>query len=148
MGVGYRRIPCQGANLIHKISVKTNSRVEFQEITGKVADIVRKSGVTSGVCHVFVPHTTAAVMVNEHADPSVVADIAAQLDKMAPQSGGYRHLEGNSPAHIKAALIGDSETLFIEDGRLVLGTWQGLFFAEFDGPRSRSVLVKIAADRD
>jgi secondary thiamine-phosphate synthase enzyme len=133
--------------LIHTISVKTGSRVEFQEITPQVMDVVRESGVTSGVCHVFVPHTTAAVMINEHADPSVVADITAQLDELAPRDRHYRHLEGNSPAHIKAALIGGSETLLIEDGRLVLGTWQGLFFAEFDGPRSRSVLVKIAADQ-
>jgi secondary thiamine-phosphate synthase enzyme len=134
--------------LIDKISIKTSSKVEFQEITDKVADIVTKSGVKSGVCHVFVPHTTAAVMVNEHADPSVVADITAHLDEMAPQNSSYLHLEGNSPAHIKAAVIGGSETLFIEDGRLVLGTWQGLFFAEFDGPRSRRLLVKIMADRD
>jgi secondary thiamine-phosphate synthase enzyme len=134
--------------LIHEINVKTKSKVEFQEITEKVADIVRESGVRRGVCCVYVPHTTAAVMVNEHADPSVVEDIAAQLDKMAPQHAGYRHAEGNSPAHIKAALIGGSATLFIEDGRLVLGTWQGLFFAEFDGPRSRRLLVKITADRD
>jgi secondary thiamine-phosphate synthase enzyme len=133
--------------LIHKLSVKTSSRVEFQEITGQVEDIVRKSGVRSGVCHVFVPHTTAGLLVNEHADPSVVVDIAAQLDEMSPQNRSYRHLEGNSPAHIKAAIVGGSQTLFIEDGRLVLGTWQGLFFAEFDGPRSRSVLVKITADK-
>jgi secondary thiamine-phosphate synthase enzyme len=132
--------------LIHKFTVKTGSRVEFQEITHQVADIVRESGVTSGVCYVFVPHTTAGIMVNEHADPSVVADIAARLEEMVPRDRPYRHLEGNSPAHIKASIIGDSETLLIEDGRLVLGTWQGLFFAEFDGPRSRSVLVKVMAD--
>jgi secondary thiamine-phosphate synthase enzyme len=132
--------------MIHRIGIKTGSRVEFQEITDKVADVVRESGVKSGVCYVFVPHTTAGVMVNEHADPSVVADIAAQLEEVAPRDRHYRHLEGNSPAHIKAAIIGDSETLLIEDGRLVLGTWQGLFFAEFDGPRNRSVLVKVTAD--
>jgi secondary thiamine-phosphate synthase enzyme len=121
--------------------------VEFQEITGKVRDVVQASGVRSGVCYVFVPHTTAGVMVNEHADPSVVADIAAQLDVMVPQHRNYRHLEGNSPAHIKATLVGDSETLFIEDGKLVLGTWQGIFFSEFDGPRNRNVLVKIVPDK-
>jgi secondary thiamine-phosphate synthase enzyme len=132
--------------LIHKIGVRTGARVEFQEITDEVSKIVRESGVKSGICHVFVPHTTAGLMVNEHADPSVVADIAAQLDEMVPQNRRYRHLEGNSPAHIKAAIVGGSQTLLIEDGRLVLGTWQGLFFAEFDGPRSRSVLVKITAD--
>jgi secondary thiamine-phosphate synthase enzyme len=132
--------------LIHKVDIKTNSSVEFQEITDKVRDIVVRSGVKSGVCHVFVPHTTAGVMINEHADPSVVEDIAAQLDLMVPQHRNYRHLEGNSPAHIKASLIGSSQTLFIEDGNLVLGTWQGIFFCEFDGPRNRSVLVKIVAD--
>jgi secondary thiamine-phosphate synthase enzyme len=135
-------------NVIHNLNVKTGTRVEFREITAEVADIVWESGVGSGVCHVFVPHTTAGVMVNEHADPGVVADIAAQLEEMVPQGRQYRHLEGNSPAHIKATIVGPSETLLVEDGRLVLGTWQGLFFAEFDGPRSRRVLVKVTADRD
>jgi len=132
--------------LIHKIDIKTNAQVEFQEITAGVADIVRVSGVRNGICYVFVPHTTAGVMVNEHADPSVAGDIAAQLDKIVPEHGNYRHLEGNSPAHIKATIVGDSETLFIEDGKLVLGTWQGIFFCEFDGPRNRHVLVKIIAE--
>ncbi len=132
--------------MIHKVDITTSSKVEFQEITAKVRDIVGGSGVRKGACHVFVPHTTAGVVVNEHADPSVVEDIAAQLDKMVPESRDYRHLEGNSPAHIKATIIGDSETLFIEDGRLVLGTWQGIFFCEFDGPRNRHVLVKIIAE--
>jgi len=141
-------VPHQEVRVIHRLSIKTSSKVEFQEITGKIEDIVRKSGVRSGICHVFVPHTTAGVMINEHADPSVVADITAQLEEIVPQDRSYRHLEGNSPAHIKAAIISGSQTLFIEDGRLVLGTWQGLFFTEFDGPRSRSVLVKITADRD
>lgn len=132
--------------MIHKIEIKTSSQVEFQEITVKVRDIVAESGIKSGVCYVFVPHTTAGVMVNEHADPSVVEDIAAQLDIMVPQHKSYRHLEGNSPAHIKAAIVGDSETLFIEDGKLVLGTWQGVFFCEFDGPRNRNVMVRIVPD--
>lgn len=126
-----------------KLDIKTKSKVEFQEITPRVREVVQASGVKSGICYVFVPHTTAGVMVNEHADPSVVEDIAAQLDKIVPQHQDYRHLEGNSPAHIKATIIGDSETLFIEDGRLVLGTWQGIFFGEFDGPRNRNVFVKI-----
>jgi secondary thiamine-phosphate synthase enzyme len=132
--------------LITKIDIKTKSRIEFLEITGEIRNIVGQSGVKSGVCYVFVPHTTAGILVNEHADPAVVADIAAQLDAVAPQHKNYRHTEGNAPAHIKASLIGDSRALFIEDGRLVLGTWQGIFFGEFDGPRSRSVLVKIIAD--
>ncbi|MFH1647410.1 MAG: secondary thiamine-phosphate synthase enzyme YjbQ [Chloroflexota bacterium] len=132
--------------MIHRLDIKTGSRVEFQDVTSKIREIVGGSGVKSGICYVFVPHTTAAVMVNEHADPSVVEDIAAQLEVMAPQHDKYRHREGNSPTHVKASLIGDSETVFIEDGKLVLGTWQGVFFCEFDGPRSRHLLVKILAD--
>ena len=132
--------------MIHKVDIKTLSRVDFQDITSVVNDIVAKSGVESGVCYIFVPHTTAGVMVNEHADPDVVKDIIMQLDAMVPQHDGYRHREGNSPAHIKATLIGDSETLFIEENRLVLGTWQGIFFGEFDGPRNRHIYVKIIAD--
>ena len=132
--------------MIHKLEIKTRSCVEFQDITSRIRDIVAASGVKSGVCYIFVPHTTAGLLINEHADPAVVEDIAAQLDVLAPQNKSYRHTEGNSPAHIKAGLVGDSRTLFIEDDTLVLGTWQGVFFAEFDGPRSRSVLVKVAAD--
>jgi secondary thiamine-phosphate synthase enzyme len=133
--------------LIHKLDIKTHLQVEFQEITTRVREIVEASGVKSGVCHVFVPHTTAGILVNEHADPSVVEDINAQLEIMAPQHKKYRHMEGNSPAHIKASMMGDSRTLFIEEGKLVLGTWQGIFFCEFDGPRDRSVLVKVLADK-
>jgi len=131
---------------MHKLNIKTRSRVEFQEITDKVKDIVKESGVESGICVVYVPHTTAGVMINEHADPDVVEDIAAQLESIAPLSGRYRHSEGNSAAHIKASLIGSSATVIVQYGELVLGTWQGIFFGEFDGPRSRSVLVKIVAD--
>ncbi len=132
--------------MIHKVDIKTVSRVDFQDITRLVNDVVARSGVTSGVCYIFVPHTTAGVMVNEHADPDVVKDIIEQLDTMVPQHDRYRHREGNSPAHIKVTLIGDSETLFIEEGRLVLGTWQGIFFGEFDGPRNRHIYIKIIAD--
>jgi secondary thiamine-phosphate synthase enzyme len=129
------------------LNIKTSSRVELQDITSEVRNIIEKSGVASGVCHILVPHTTAGIMVNEHADPSVAEDIASQLEEIVPRHRNYRHLEGNSPAHIKASLLGDSRTLFIEDGKLVLGTWQGIFFCEFDGPRSRHVMVKIVADR-
>ena len=135
-------------NLIHKLDIKTNSQVEFQEITSRVRSIVEAGGIKSGVCCIFVPHTTAGILVNEHADPSVVEDISAQLEEIAPEKKTYRHIEGNSPAHIKASLAGDSRTLFIEGGKLVLGTWQGIFFCEFDGPRNRSVLVKLIADKD
>jgi secondary thiamine-phosphate synthase enzyme len=133
--------------MLHRLKIETQSRVEFLDVTAKVQDIVARSGVRNGICYIFVPHTTAGIMVNEHADPAVVADIDAQLDTIAPQHKDYRHIEGNATAHIKASLIGDSRTFFIEDGRLVLGTWQGIFFGEFDGPRSRRLLVKITADQ-
>ena len=133
--------------MIYKLSIKTRSKVEFQDITHEVQKTVQSGGTLNGICYVYVPHTTAAVTINEHADPRVVDDIAAQLDEIAPQNKHYRHMEGNSPAHIKASLMGDSRILFIEDGKLVLGTWQGIFFGEFDGPRIRSVLVKIAVDK-
>ena len=128
------------------VDIKTSTRVEFRDITAKVRDIVAASGIENGVCCIFVPHTTAGITVNEHADPDVVADIAAQLDAMVPQHNKYRHREGNSPAHIKAVLVGDAETLLIENGDLVLGTWQGIFFTEFDGPRNRHFYVKVVAD--
>jgi secondary thiamine-phosphate synthase enzyme len=134
--------------MMHKLDIKTHSQVEFQEITNKVREVVKESGVTSGICVVYVPHTTAGVMINEHADPDVVDDIAAQLEVMAPQRGNYKHGEGNSAAHIKATLIGSSVTVIVQHGELSLGTWQGIFFGEFDGPRNRSLLVKIIADKD
>lgn len=134
--------------MITRIEIKTRSRVEFQDITDRIRDVVAASHIRNGLCFLFVPHTTAGIMVNEHADPAVVVDIAVQLETIAPQHKDYRHAEGNAPAHIKASLIGDSRTFFIEDGRLVLGTWQGIFFSEFDGPRSRTVLVKITADKN
>jgi secondary thiamine-phosphate synthase enzyme len=133
--------------LINKLDIKTNSKIEFQEITGRLKSLVEASGIKSGICHIFVPHTTAGILVNEHADPSVVEDISAQLEELAPQKKSYRHIEGNAPAHIKASLMGDSRTLLIEGGKLTLGTWQGIFFCEFDGPRNRSVLVKLIADK-
>jgi len=130
----------------HRLSVRTRSKVEFQNITRAVQEVVDSSRIENGVCYVFVPHTTAAVTLNEQADPSVVEDIAEQLESIVPQHGNYHHSEGNSPAHIKASLFGSSEMVLVDDGRLVLGTWQGIFFCEFDGPRSRSVLVKILPD--
>ncbi len=134
--------------MIHKIDIKTNSQVEFQEITKKVREVVRESKIKSGICVVYVPHTTAGMMINEHADPDVVEDIAAQLELIAPQRGNYKHGEGNAAAHIKTALIGSSVTLIVQYGELSLGTWQGVFFCEFDGPRNRSALVKLIADKD
>ena len=128
-------------------TIKTSSQFEMIDITDRVQEIVDKTGVQNGVCHVFVPHTTAAVTINENADPAVPRDILTILDRLVPLSGGYRHTEGNSAAHAKSSLVGASETVFVTDGRLILGTWQSLFFCEFDGPRSRRVIVRaISSD--
>jgi secondary thiamine-phosphate synthase enzyme len=132
--------------LIHRFTKSTKGRVELQDITGDVRRLVESSGVESGICYVYIPHTTAGVAINEHADPAVVEDIASQLEALIPQIGSYRHMEGNAPAHIKSTLTGNSTMVFIEDGKPVLGTWQGIFLCEFDGPRNRNVLVKIVAD--
>jgi len=129
--------------VLKRFTLSTHSQTEFINITPSVEKIVRESGVKEGVCWVFVPHTTAGITINEGADPSVRRDILSQLNKMVPFRGDYEHLEGNSPAHIKSSLVGSSEAIFIQEGRLVLGTWQSLYFCEFDGPRHRQVMVKI-----
>jgi len=125
--------------------VRTGSTVEFVDITDRVRDIISRSKVTEGMCTVFVPHTTAAVTINENADPDVVRDMIMELEKIVPASDNYSHAEGNSAAHIKSSLMGVSETLLVDDGRPVLGTWQGIYFCEFDGPRNRKVYVKISS---
>ena len=127
--------------MIHK--VKTRSQTELIDITSEIQELVRISGIDNGICMLFVPHTTAAVTINESADPSVKADILMVLNTVIPWKAEYRHLEGNSPAHVKSSMIGPSELLAIENGRLVLGTWQGIFFCEFDGPRTRKIHVKF-----
>ena len=124
-------------------SIETRDRTEWQDITALVADAVASSGVAHGVCHVFVPHTTAGVTINENADPSVVRDINATLDRLVPWSGDYTHREGNSAAHIKSVLVGSSVAVAVEGGELRLGTWQGIYFCEFDGPRHRQVQVQV-----
>lgn len=129
--------------MLTTLTVRTTARTEFIDITPQVAEAVRASGVTEGLCHLFVPHTTAAITINENADPTVKADILMVLNKVISDREAYRHLEGNSPAHIKASLVGPSLTVIITGGRLLLGTWQGLFFCEFDGPRTRKVHLKI-----
>jgi secondary thiamine-phosphate synthase enzyme len=126
-------------------TLRTTARCEMIDITDRVAALVKESGIQDGSCLVFVPHTTAAVTINENADPDVPRDILASLDRIIPLSDRYRHAEGNAAAHIKASLFGASQTVFIESGRLVLGTWQSLFFCEFDGPRTRQVLVGLTA---
>lgn len=128
---------------VTEFKVSTSARDEFIDITGKVRDAVTESGIEDGTCHIFVPHTTAAVTINEGADPAVTRDIIMELDKAIPHSDGYAHAEGNSAAHIKTTLVGPSETVFVEAGNLMLGTWQSVYFCEFDGPRSRKVTVKV-----
>ena len=127
------------------IEVKTQAREELVDITARVREEVVSSGVKDGICYVYVPHTTAAVTINESADPSVKEDIMMTLRKIVPNSLPYRHSEGNSPAHVKASLIGSSVKVIIDEGKLALGTWQGIFFCEFDGPRSRNVFIKVSS---
>jgi secondary thiamine-phosphate synthase enzyme len=127
------------------LTVKTKSRTELVDITSQVQDMVQASDIKQGLCFLYVPHTTAAVTINESADPSVRADMLMVLNQIIPWQAGYRHLEGNSPAHIKSTLVGASELIAIENKRLVLGTWQGIFFCEFDGPRTRKVHLRLSA---
>jgi len=129
--------------MIQTFQVKTSKQTEFIDITRSVQEAVKKTGVEEGICFIFIPHTTAAVTINENADPSVSQDIIMELNKVVPFQDRYQHLEGNSPAHIKASLIGCSQTVFVESGKLALGTWQGIFFCEFDGPRNRKVYVNV-----
>ena len=130
--------------MIEKISVPSKSREEFIDITGKVQQVVKKSGVRDGVCVVYVPHTTAGLTVNENADPSVSRDILAALKRLVPRDDpDYRHAEGNSDSHLKSSLVGFSHMIPISNSSLTLGTWQGIFFCEFDGPRNRSALVQV-----
>ena len=133
--------------MLETIDVRTSRRTELIDVTDKVHAVIHASGVKSGVVTCYVPHTTAAVTIQENADPSVVSDLLARLEVLAPANlPEYRHMEGNSDAHIKTSMLGTSDQVFIEDGRLVLGTWQSIYFAEFDGPRSRKMLVKVIAD--
>jgi secondary thiamine-phosphate synthase enzyme len=125
------------------LSVKTSTRTELIDITSRIAEQVKKSGIRAGLCMLYVPHTTGAVTINESADPSVRSDILMVLNQIVPWEANYQHLEGNSPAHVKATLVGASELLAIENGALVLGTWQGIFFCEFDGPRTRKIHVRM-----
>jgi len=138
--------PKSGHARTGELAVRTERRTQLLDVTAGIAQMVRDSGVLSGICHVYVPHTTAGVIINENADPGVPADIESTLARLVPKEGNYRHAEGNSDAHIKTSLIGNSATIFISEGRLELGRWQGIFFCEFDGPRSRRLRVKILPD--
>ena len=129
--------------MLSRISVFTRSRQGLEDITQRVNDLVRRSGVEEGVCYLYLPHTTAGIIINENADPSVSRDILDRLEALVPSKGNYHHLEGNAPAHIKSSLTGLSLTVPIQNGRLALGRWQGVFLCEFDGPRDRSVVVQV-----
>jgi secondary thiamine-phosphate synthase enzyme len=129
--------------MVKEFTVRTHDQVEFLAITNEVQKIVSESGQQNGICHVYVPHTTAGVTINEGADPDVTRDMIMELNKIVPFEDGYLHAEGNSAAHIKTSMMGNSSAIIIENGRLVLGTWQTVYFCEFDGPRSRRVYIHI-----
>ena len=135
-----------GPHSVHKITVRTTRRTELKNVTAEIESLVRDSAIDSGVCHLYVPHTTAGVIVNEGYDPDVARDMEGAFDRLVPDSPLFKHAEGNSDSHIKTALVGSSETIFIEKGRLALGRWQVIFFAEFDGPRTRELHVKLVPD--
>ena len=126
-----------------QVDVSTGARTQFLDITGAVASEVAKTGMKNGICYVYMPHTTAGLTINENADPDVARDILAGLARLVPPTGDYRHAEGNSDAHIRASLMGFTVTVPVIEGRLALGTWQGIYFCEFDGPRRRHVLVGV-----
>jgi secondary thiamine-phosphate synthase enzyme len=131
---------------LHAIQVQSGSRVEFRDVTAAIRKLIAESGVMNGVCYVFTPHTSAAVLVQENDDPALQKDLDNFLGGLAPRDKSYHHDDGNCDAHLKASVIGCSKTLLIENGGLVLGRWQGVFFCEFDGPRQRELQVKIVAD--
>jgi secondary thiamine-phosphate synthase enzyme len=131
--------------MLKTLSVQTSSQTEMVDVTGQVQEELSKAGVEEGRLTLYVPHTTAAITINEGADPAVKADILMVLNQIVPWKANYRHMEGNSPAHVKASLIGSAETVIVSTGRLVLGTWQRIFFCEFDGPRNRKLHLQIAS---
>ncbi len=133
--------------MIKNINVKTRTRTEFINITSDVQKVVAESEIKDGICTIYVPHTTAALTINEGADPDVVKDILSTVNRIFPQRPDYLHMEGNSDAHIKTSLFGPSETIIIDNGTLQLGTWQAIFFCEFDGARSRKVMVKVMGEK-
>ena len=132
--------------VLRQLEIKSRTRTEFIDITAEVQEVVRNAGIRSGVCYLSVMHTTAGITVNEGADPAVQRDIITSLNKLIPADFYYTHAEGNSDAHIKSSLIGTSQTLLIDAGRLVLGTWQALYLCEFDGPRPRQIAIKLVPD--
>lgn len=129
--------------MLKELIINTNNSVEMKDITSELSKIVIESGVKDGICTVFIPHTTAAVTINENADPDVVKDFVMEMNKIVPFKDNYKHVEGNSAAHIKSSMMGFSEIIIIHQGKLLLGTWQGVYFCEYDGPRKRKVIVKL-----
>jgi secondary thiamine-phosphate synthase enzyme len=129
------------------LRVKTVRRTQLLDVTRQIEAAVDQSGVTTGVCYVFVPHTTAGVMINEHADPDVASDLEGIFDRLVPHHGAYRHAEGNTDSHAKAVMVGSSQVIFVEKGKLALGTWQGVFLCEFDGPRERKFWVRVVGEK-
>lgn len=132
--------------MINEITIKTGKRNEFVDITQEVSELISAQGVKEGFVILYVPHTTGGITINEHADPSVKRDILNKLEELVPPDKGYTHMEGNADSHIKATLVGNTLTIPISGGRLVLGTWQGIFFCEFDGPRTRKLIVKVVGE--
>jgi secondary thiamine-phosphate synthase enzyme len=130
----------------HTLKVKTTRRTQLVNVTAQVRQAVEESRAVDGVCYVYVPHTTAAIMINECADPDVASDLESAFDRLIPFEGPYRHAEGNSDSHMKSVLVGASQTIFVEGGKLKLGRWQGVFFCEFDGPRDRHLQVKVISE--
>lgn len=131
---------------IESIRVSTDRRTQLVDVTSEVQTVVAKSQVQQGTCYVYVPHTTASVTINEHADPDVAADVEGVFDRMVPSKGPYRHVEGNTDSHARTILTGTSQVVFVENGRLVLGRWQGIFLCEYDGPRERTMQIKVISD--
>ena len=129
------------------IQVQSEDRTELIDVTGQVREAIQAEGFRNGLCMLYVPHTTAGITINESADPSVRRDILMVLNRMVPWKADYQHMEGNSPAHIKSSLMGASQLIAVENGQMVLGTWQGIFFCEFDGPRRRKLQIKFIEDR-
>ncbi len=132
--------------MVHRIEIHTHHLNELLDITEKINEVIKKSGIKDGTAIIYIPHTTSAITINENYDPSVGRDIIDTLSKIIPKSGAYSHTEGNADAHIKSAIVGSSCTVFFENGKILFGTWQGIFFCEFDGPRRREVIVKIIPD--
>lgn len=132
--------------MVEYITIRSSTKEQFIDITKLVQGVIDKVGLKNGLCVVYVPHTTAGITINEDADPDVIGDIKRHLDKLVPETGDYRHIEGNSPAHIKSSLMGHSVTIPVEDGKLLLGRWQGIFFCEFDGPRTRQIIIKFTKE--